>query len=98
MQLARGRRLVELLKQGQYSPYNVTDQVISIFAATNGYLDAIPEADVRRYEKELLQFMHQKYATIVAEILKEKQIKDAMKKSLTEALNEFKAIFETSKK
>ncbi|MBK7889676.1 MAG: F0F1 ATP synthase subunit alpha [Bdellovibrionales bacterium] len=98
MQLARGRRLVELLKQGQYSPYNVTDQVISIFAATNGYLDAVLEADVRRYEKELLQFMHQKYATIVAEISKEKQIKDATKKSLTEALNEFKAIFEPSKK
>lgn len=98
MQLARGRRLVELLKQGQYSPYNVTDQVISIFAATNGYLDAIPETDVSRYEKELLQFMHQKFSAIIAEIAKEKQLKDAMKKTLGEALNEFKAIFETSKK
>ncbi|MBL7687431.1 MAG: F0F1 ATP synthase subunit alpha [Bdellovibrionaceae bacterium] len=98
MQLARGRRLVELLKQGQYSPYNVTDQVISIFAATNGYVDALPESDVRRYEKEMLQFMHQKYATLVAEISKEKQVKDAAKKSLNEALTEFKAIFEPSKK
>lgn len=96
-QLSRGRRLVELLKQGQYSPYNVVDQVISIFAATNGYLDAVPESEVRRYEKEMLEFMHQKQQSVVAEITKEKQVKDATKKALVEALTEFKAIFEINK-
>ncbi len=97
-QLSRGRRLVELLKQGQYSPYNVVDQVISIFAATNGYVDSVPESEVRRYEKEMLEFMHQKHQTVVAEIAKEKQVKDTTKKALVDALTEFKAIFETNKK
>src|SRR5262249_38729418 len=50
-QLARGRRLVEMLKQGQYSPYSVDKQVVMIWAATNGYVDALPEVDVKRYEK-----------------------------------------------
>jgi F-type H+-transporting ATPase subunit alpha len=97
-QLARGRRLVELLKQGAYSPYNVIDQVVSIFAATNGYTDAIPEGDVRRYEKEMLQFMHQKYSSLMAELAKDQQIKDGSKKALTDALTEFKAIFVPSTK
>lgn len=97
-QLARGRRLVELLKQGQYSPFNVVDQIISIFAATNGYLDAIPETDVRRYEKEMLEFMKQKSQTVVADITKDKQVKDTTKKALVDALNEFKAVFEPTKK
>lgn len=97
-QLSRGRRLVELLKQGQYSPFNVVDQVISIFAATNGYLDSVPESEVRRYEKEMLEFMHQKHQSVVAEIAKEKQVKDTTKKALVDALVEFKAIFETNKK
>jgi F-type H+-transporting ATPase subunit alpha len=97
-QLARGRRLVELLKQGQYSPFNVVDQIISIFAATNGYLDALPETDVRRYEKEMLEFMKQKHQTVVGDITKDKQVKDTTKKALVDALNEFKAVFEPNKK
>jgi F-type H+-transporting ATPase subunit alpha len=97
-QLARGRRLVELLKQGQYSPFNVVDQIISIFAATNGYLDSIPETDVRRYEKEMLEFMKQKHQTVVGDITKDKQVKDTTKKALVDALNEFKAVFEPNKK
>jgi len=97
-QLARGRRLVELLKQGQYSPFNVVDQIISIFAATNGYLDALPETDVRRYEKEMLEFMKQKHQAVVSDITKDKQVKDTTKKALVDALNEFKAVFEPNKK
>ncbi len=97
-QRARGRRLVELLKHGQYSPYGVIDQIISIFAATNGFLDALPETEVRRYEKEMLEFVKQKHSALVAELVKEKQIKDGAKKQLLDALNEFKAVFEPSKK
>lgn len=95
-QLARGRRLVELLKQPAYSPYKVEDQIISIYAATNGYLDAIPETDVRRYEAELLQFVQQKYQSLWQAISKEKAIKDDIKKQLTDVLNEFKAVFTPS--
>jgi F-type H+/Na+-transporting ATPase subunit alpha len=95
-QLARGRRLVELLKQPAYSPVKVEDQVVTIFAALNGYLDEIPEAAVRRYETEMKQFLHQKYPQVLAEISKEKTIKDENKKVLSSALNEFKAVFDSS--
>lgn len=97
-QLARGRRLVELLKQPIYSPVNVVDQVVIIYAATNGYLDSVAEQDVRRYETELIQFLRQKYPNVVEEISKEKAIKDNGKKLLSDALNEFKAVFEPSTK
>jgi len=97
-QLARGRRLVELLKQPAYSPVKVEDQVISIFAATNGYLDGYPEQDARRYEKEMLQFLHQKHSGLIETISKDKAIKDETKKQLNDALIEFKAIFEPSSK
>ena len=97
-QLSRGRRLVELLKQPAYSPVKVEDQIIVIYAATNGHLDAIPEVDTRRYEKEILQFLHQKHGAIIEAIAKDKAIKDETKKLLNEALVEFKAIFEPSSK
>lgn len=95
-QLARGRRLVELLKQPAYSPYKVEDQIISIFAATNGFLDSIPETAVRRYEQEVLQYMHQKYPAVLENVRKEKAIKDDNKKALVAALTEFKAVFDAS--
>ncbi len=97
-QLARGRRLVELLKQAQYSPYKVEEQIISIYAATNGYLDALPETDARRFEKELLEYMHQKHSAVVKSILEQKALKDDIKKQLVEALEEFKAIFKPTTK
>jgi F-type H+/Na+-transporting ATPase subunit alpha len=97
-QLARGERLVELLKQGQYSPYEVTDQVVSIYAATNGYLDSYPTKDVRRYEKEMLTFMKQKYSKMYETIVKEQKISDETKKQLEDALKEFKSIFEPTTK
>jgi F-type H+-transporting ATPase subunit alpha len=96
-QLARGRRLVELLKQSQFSPVRVEDQVITIYAATNGFLDVIPEKDVRRYEKELLEFLKSKYASLVSNLAKEKALKDDIKKPLHDALVEFGATFEKSK-
>lgn len=97
-QLARCRRLVELLKQPAYSPYKVETQIVIIFAATNGYLDAIGETDVRRYEAELLQFIAQKYPQVMEELQKEKAIKETGKKALTDALVEFKSVFVASTK
>jgi F-type H+/Na+-transporting ATPase subunit alpha len=97
-QLARGERLVELLKQSQYTPYEVTDQVVSIFAAINGYLDSIPTKEVRRFEKEMLTFLKQKYTKMYDSIAKEQKVSDESKKQLEDALKEFKAIFDPATK
>jgi F-type H+-transporting ATPase subunit alpha len=97
MQLSRGRRLVEMLKQGQYSPVKVEEQITMIFAATNGYVDAIPETDVQRYEKEVIEFLKQKYASIITDIADKKALSDDNKKALVNALKEFAAIFKASK-
>jgi len=95
-QLARGRRLVEVLKQPQYSPYKVESQVILIFAATNGFLDKFPETDARRFEKEFMDFMAQKHKAVVAKIAEDKAIKDDTKVSLKKALEEFVTVFKSS--
>ncbi len=92
-QLARGRRLVEMLKQGQGKPYAVEKQVAGIWAATNGYLDWIPETDVQRFEKELMEFLDTKYSKVLTNIREKKQLDDDNKRDLKGALEEFKAIF-----
>ena len=97
-QLARGRRLVEVLKQGQYQPVKVEEQIVMIFAAGNGYIDTIPETDVKRYETEMVTFVKQKYPNLLKEISDKKAIGDDTKKELVNALNEFKAIFQPTTK
>jgi F-type H+-transporting ATPase subunit alpha len=92
-QLSRGRRLVEMLKQAQYSPYSVEKQVAMIWAATNGYVDWIPEGDVRRFEKELIEFLDRKYGKILSDIREKQALDDNNKRDLKAALEEFKAIF-----
>ena len=72
MQLQRGERLTELMKQVNYKPFSVTDQVMSIYAAINGYMDNIPVSDVNRYETELLAFMPERYPDVVEAIRNEK--------------------------
>ncbi len=95
-QLARGRRLVELLKQPQYSPFKVESQVVLFFAGSNGYLDGIHEGDVRRYEAEVMEFVAQKYAKVMDGLREHKALKDDIKASLKTALDEFKAVFKSS--
>jgi F-type H+/Na+-transporting ATPase subunit alpha len=73
-------------------------QIAMIWAATNGYLDWIPEADVRRFEKELLEFLDSKFAKILKVIAERKAIDDETKRELKMALEEFKAIFKPTKK
>lgn len=92
-QLARGRRLVEILKQGQYQPARVEEQVAVIWGATHGYVDHIPERDVKRWEKEMLEFLKTKYSHILKNIDEKKAITDDIKAALKSALDEFKAIF-----
>lgn len=97
-QLARGRRLVEVLKQGQYSPVKVEEQIAMIFAAGNGYVDQYPEADVKRYEKEMVEFLKQKHSHVLKNIAEKKAMADDIKKTLVAALEEFKAVFQPSTK
>jgi F-type H+-transporting ATPase subunit alpha len=92
-QLARGERLMELLKQPQYKPMSVTDQVISIFAATSGGIDDIPVADITRFESEFLAFMRSRHNELRSRIESSKQLNDADREQLSAALNEFKASF-----
>jgi F-type H+-transporting ATPase subunit alpha len=92
--LAKGARLVELLKQGQYAPIPVEKQVVSIFLGTNGYLDSIAVYDVKRFEKEILEFIEVKYNQIFENIKKEKDLSkdtiDLIKKAAEEFLTVFK--------
>jgi len=93
MQLARGARLVEILKQAQYQPQAVEQQVVTIFAATNGHVDGFEVGSLARYETELASFMKDKHGALLAEIRDKKQITDDIKGKLSSALKEFNGIF-----
>jgi F-type H+-transporting ATPase subunit alpha len=97
LQLNRGRRLVEILKQPQYAPVKVEEQIVEIFAATNGYLDNYSESSVKKYGKELIEFIRNKFSHILKNIAEQKQISDETKKNLLGALDEFKAVFTEGK-
>jgi len=87
-QLARGSRLVESLKQGQYQPLPVEKQILSIFAVTNGYVDKYEKEAVQRYEKEMLSYIESKYQYILDEIKKEKAISEDLAGKIKGALDE----------
>src|SRR6202050_822689 len=97
-QLYRGQKLVEILKQDQYSPLPVEKQVLIIFAGTNRFLDDIEVADCRRFELELYTFMDSNYNGVLARLAEKKQIDDQIRQDLTEALKAFKERFTASKK
>ncbi len=100
--LAQGARLTELLKQPQYSPMQVHEQVILMFAATaaEGFIDHLPVAALRRYEQELFAFLRNQKASLLEDLkvgvtksdLKKKD--DPLRAALVAALNEFKALFQ----
>ncbi|HET6825721.1 MAG TPA: F0F1 ATP synthase subunit alpha [Amnibacterium sp.] len=93
-QLARGARLTELLRQPQYSPYPVEDQVVSIWAGTNGKLDEVPVDDVLRFERELLDYL--KHNTEILTTLRETNVlDDDTVAALSDAVDEFKKQFTT---
>lgn len=96
-QLSRGRKLVEVLKQPQYSPYKVEEQIVLIYAAIKGHLDGITDADVSRYETEFIEFLGQKYSEISKAIVSEKKISDGTESKLVEAIKEFNAVFQPTK-
>jgi F-type H+-transporting ATPase subunit alpha len=92
-QLARGQRLVELLKQPQGSPMSVEDQVVSLFAGTTGFLDDIPVGDVRRFEEGLLQYVHTRHPEVGKHIAEQGDLPDEVRGTLQSAVEEFKRSF-----
>lgn len=94
--LAKGVRLVELLKQGQYAPIPIEKQVISIYLGTNGYLDSISVQDVKRFEKEILEFIEIKYNQIFVSIRKEKDLSKETIDLIKKAADEFLTVFKKS--
>lgn len=93
-QLARGSRLVEVLKQGQYEPLPVEKQVLVIYAATNGYVDPIPVEAVRKYEAELYRFVENRHPELLQAIRDKKQLDDALKGQIHRVLDSFKEMFQ----
>jgi len=91
--LARGERLTELLKQGQYQPMSVEEQVVSIFAGVNGYLDGIPPAAVTRYEQEMLDAVRDKGADILSDISSSGALSDETAEKLKSFLESFTSAF-----
>ncbi|RUM72307.1 MAG: F0F1 ATP synthase subunit alpha [Sulfurovum sp.] len=92
-QLERGQRMVEVLKQGPYSPVPVENQVVMIFAGVQGYLDDVAVESVTKFEADLIPFMESKYANVLDAIRNEKKISDDTDKDLRKAIEDFKASF-----
>ncbi len=95
-QLERGARMVELLKQGQYSPYSVERQVVSIWAGTTGKMDSIPVPDVRRFESEFLEYIARSHASIFEVISSSRELSDDTVAALEKAVEAFKNEFTVS--
>jgi F-type H+-transporting ATPase subunit alpha len=92
-QLHRGQRLVEILKQGQYTPMQFEQQIVIIFAATNGYADSIPVEQLGRFEKEFLEFLTMRYPKLMPEIAERKELHEEIQENLNKALEAFLNIF-----
>ncbi len=98
--LARGERLVEVLKQGQYEPMPVEKQVIQIYAATQkdeagqGWIRAVPTEQVGRYMQELVEFLDARHPAAVKALAEKKALDDGIRKQLDDALREFRGLFQ----
>jgi F-type H+-transporting ATPase subunit alpha len=91
--LNRGARLTELLKQPQFSPMKVEEQVVVIYAGVNGYLDPIPVSAVQRFEAELLRYMRAEHQNILDDIRDKKEITKETGESLKKAVDKFAKAF-----
>jgi F-type H+-transporting ATPase subunit alpha len=91
--LARGQRLTDVLKQDQYVPLPVEQQVLVLYVATGGSLDNIPVSEVRRFESEFLQFAQTSYAGVLKEIAAKKVLDDGIKATIKTAVDGFKDRF-----
>jgi F-type H+-transporting ATPase subunit alpha len=93
-QLNRGRRMQEILKQPQYEPVALENQVAVIFAATNGFADEVPLEKMRKWELDLIKFLGTSHPEVGKDILEKKQIAPDNEKKLREALSTFKATWQ----
>ena len=93
-QIERGKRMVELLKQDQYVPMSMVEQVLVLFAATQGFLDDIPVESVKKFEEEVLRFMKDSKADVMKELGDKKAIDDELKPKMIAALEHFKKAFQ----
>ena len=91
-QLARGARLVEVLKQPQYQPMPVEQQILVIFAVTNGLIDDVAVPAIKEWEKGLLEFMAAQHPNIVEEIRTKRALSDDLSARLRKAIEEYKAL------
>ena len=96
-QLSRGQRLTEALKQGQYVPLDVVDQVVLIYAANKGYIDDLEVSSIRRYKTELLEFLHASHASMLDGIGKKKALDAEGEAALQAALKAFTERFDPKK-
>ena len=95
-QLERGARLVELLKQPQYSPYPVEEQVVSIWSGTTGQLDDVPTEDIKRFETEFLDYLRRDQAGLLTAIRETKDLSDDTITALKDAIDRFRRTFEVT--
>jgi F-type H+-transporting ATPase subunit alpha len=95
-QLDRGARLVELLKQPQYAPYPVQEQVVSLWAAGAGHMDDVPVEDIRRFEAEFLDYLRHEHAGILQAIRETRDLPDDTVSALKDAVADFRKGFQTS--
>ncbi|MBP9814504.1 F0F1 ATP synthase subunit alpha, partial [Candidatus Woesebacteria bacterium] len=92
-QIERGSRMMELLKQGQYQPLSVSEQVAIMWAGANGYLDDVPVTKVMEFEKQFLSLLGNRHKKALAAIAKEKVLSPEVEKELESAVKEFKKSF-----
>jgi F-type H+-transporting ATPase subunit alpha len=90
-QLSRGQRMQEILKQPQYQPMDIVDQVIVIFAGTNGFADTVPLEKMAQWQADLIRYMETSHPEIGKDILAKKAITDDNRPALTKALEGFRA-------
>ncbi len=93
-QIERGKRMVELLKQGQFVPMSLVEQVAVLFAATQGFVDDVPVEAIRKFEQEFLRYMSDRKADVMKELSDKKAIDDELKAKLTQAIEDFKKGFQ----
>jgi F-type H+-transporting ATPase subunit alpha len=91
--LKRGQRMVELLKQDQYSPMPVQEQVAVLYAGTRGYLDDVEIEKVRAFESDMIKFLRDSYSNLLADIVEKKQLDTELEQRLVEAIKDFKKKF-----
>jgi F-type H+-transporting ATPase subunit alpha len=96
-QLARGQRLTEVLKQLQYVPMDVIDQVVVIYAANKGYVDQYDLPVLQRYKKELLEYMHTSQSKVIEDLKKKRALDGETEPALQAALKSFGEVFDPKK-